>query len=171
VRRIVYLGGLGDEKQPLSAHLQSRHEVGEVLRASGVPIIEFRASIIIGSGSLSFELIRALVERLPAMITPRWWMSSHSQSLSWMCWLSRVGSGSAGGRAPAPSKSAGPIACPTEASCASMPASEACGVGMISVPVLTPKLSSLWLGLVTPLYARIGRILIDSIRHETVGSG
>ena len=72
VRRIIYLGGLGDDEPELSAHLRSRHEVGDVLRASGVPIIEFRASIIIGSGSLSFELIRALVERLPAMITPRW---------------------------------------------------------------------------------------------------
>jgi uncharacterized protein YbjT (DUF2867 family) len=72
VRRIIYLGGLGDDRQELSAHLRRRHEVGEVLRAAGVPTIEFRASIIIGSGSLSFELIRALVERLPAMITPRW---------------------------------------------------------------------------------------------------
>ena len=63
VRRIIYVGGLGDDRQELSAHLRSRHEVGDVLRASGVPVLEFRASIIIGSGSLSFELIRALVER------------------------------------------------------------------------------------------------------------
>ena len=72
IRRIVYLGGLGDSEQPLSAHLKSRHEVGEILRSTGVPVIEFRASIVIGSGSLSFEMIRALVERLPVMIAPRW---------------------------------------------------------------------------------------------------
>jgi len=72
VKRIIYLGGLGEEEQALSAHLRSRHEVGERLRASGVPVVEFRASIIIGSGSLSFEMIRALVERLPVMVTLRW---------------------------------------------------------------------------------------------------
>jgi uncharacterized protein YbjT (DUF2867 family) len=72
VRRIVYLGGLGDEDADLSPHLRSRHEVGRALRASGVPVIEFRASVVIGSGSLSFEMLRALVERLPVMVTPRW---------------------------------------------------------------------------------------------------
>jgi uncharacterized protein YbjT (DUF2867 family) len=72
VRRIIYLGGLGEQTSALSPHLRSRQEVGEVLRASGVPVIELRASIIIGSGSLSFEMIRALVERLPIMVTPRW---------------------------------------------------------------------------------------------------
>ena len=71
VRRIVYLGGLGSD-EGLSPHLASRHEVGRILRDSGVPTIEFRASVILGSGSLSFELVRALVERLPVMLTPRW---------------------------------------------------------------------------------------------------
>ena len=70
VRKIVYLGGLGRGK--LSPHLESRQEVGRILRASGVPAIEFRASIVIGSGSASFEMIRALVEKLPVMVTPRW---------------------------------------------------------------------------------------------------
>ncbi|MCX6909283.1 MAG: NAD(P)H-binding protein, partial [Verrucomicrobia bacterium] len=72
VRRIIYVGGLGQSSGSLSPHLRSRHEVGDILRASGVEVIEFRASIVIGSGSLSFEMIRALVERLPLMITPRW---------------------------------------------------------------------------------------------------
>ena len=71
VGSIVYLGGLGSGDD-LSAHLASRQEVGRILRASGVPTIEFRASIIIGSGSLSFEMVRSLVERLPVMMTPRW---------------------------------------------------------------------------------------------------
>ena len=72
VHRIIYLGGLGAEGQSLSAHLRSRQEVADILRSSGVPTIEFRASIVIGSGSLSFEMIRALVQRLPVMICPRW---------------------------------------------------------------------------------------------------
>ena len=72
VRRIVYLGGLATGDEPLSKHLKSRIETGQVLRESGVPVVEFRASVVIGSGSLSFELIRALVERLPVMICPRW---------------------------------------------------------------------------------------------------
>jgi uncharacterized protein YbjT (DUF2867 family) len=72
VRRIVYLGGLGDSAEPLSDHLTSRHEVGRILAASGVPVVEFRAAIIVGSGSVSFELIRCLTERLPIMIAPRW---------------------------------------------------------------------------------------------------
>lgn len=72
VQRIVYLGALGSGDDQLSPHLQSRHEVGDILRESGVPVIELRASIIIGAGSLSFEMIRSLVERLPVMITPRW---------------------------------------------------------------------------------------------------
>ncbi len=72
VVRIVYLGGLGDERVDLSPHLRSRHEVGRLLREGGVPVVELRASIVVGSGSLSFEMIRALVERLPVMVTPRW---------------------------------------------------------------------------------------------------
>ena len=72
VRRIVYLGGLTDDTTQLSAHLKSRAQTGDVLRASGVPVVEFRASIVIGAGSLSFEMIRALVERLPVMVCPRW---------------------------------------------------------------------------------------------------
>ncbi|HYC32970.1 MAG TPA: NAD(P)H-binding protein [Gemmatimonadales bacterium] len=71
VRRIIYLGGLG-QGDHLSRHLASRQEVGRILRESGVPTIEFRTSIVIGSGSLSFELVRALVEKLPAMVTPSW---------------------------------------------------------------------------------------------------
>ncbi|MGB6520828.1 MAG: NAD(P)H-binding protein, partial [Candidatus Cybelea sp.] len=72
VKAIVYLGGLGDDRDALSTHLRSRHEVGEVLRESGVPVIEFRAAQIIGSGSISFEMMRYLTERLPLMIAPRW---------------------------------------------------------------------------------------------------
>src|SRR6185369_1090025 len=72
VQRIIYLGALGNDGELLSPHLRSRQEVGQILRDSGVPLLEFRASIVIGSGSLSFEMIRSLVERLPIMITPKW---------------------------------------------------------------------------------------------------
>ena len=72
VRRILYLGGIAHDADTLSTHIKSRVETGKVLRDSGVPVVEFRASIVIGACSLSFEMIRALVERLPAMICPRW---------------------------------------------------------------------------------------------------
>jgi uncharacterized protein YbjT (DUF2867 family) len=71
VKRIIYLGGMGNEREELSPHLRSRHEVGRILRDSGVPTLEFRASIVLGSGSLSFEMIRALTEHLPIMVMPR----------------------------------------------------------------------------------------------------
>ncbi|MDH5253737.1 MAG: NAD(P)H-binding protein [Nitrospira sp.] len=72
VKGLIYVGGLGSDEEELSTHLRSRHEVGNILRESGLPVCEFRASAVIGSGSASFELIRALVERLPIMLTPRW---------------------------------------------------------------------------------------------------
>ena len=72
VKRIVYLGGLGSPGEELSTHLKSRHEVGEILKSSNAQTIEFRASIVIGSGSLSFELVRTLVDRLPILIMPKW---------------------------------------------------------------------------------------------------
>ena len=72
VKRIIYLGGLGDPNEVESDHLVSRHEVGQALAAGGVPVVEFRAAVIIGSGSASFEIIRHLTERLPVMVTPQW---------------------------------------------------------------------------------------------------
>lgn len=72
VKRIIYLGGLGDRNKSLSRHLEARQQVGEVLRQSGVPVTEFRAAIVIGSGSMSFEMIRYLTERLPILLTPKW---------------------------------------------------------------------------------------------------
>jgi uncharacterized protein YbjT (DUF2867 family) len=73
VRRIIYLGGLGDDADPkLSPHLRSRHEVGKILRDSGVETIEVRASMVIGAGSLSFDLMKSLTDRLPVMLCPRW---------------------------------------------------------------------------------------------------
>jgi uncharacterized protein YbjT (DUF2867 family) len=168
VRRIIYLGGLGDDRQELSAHLRSRHEVGDVLRASGVTVLEFRASIIIGSGSLSFELIRALVERLPAMIMPRW-VNVTAQPIAINDKLAYL---VAGLEVPLDGHRTFEIGGTDRVSYGDIMREYARQRGlkrlMIPVPLLTPRLSSLWLGLVTPLYARIGRILVDSMRHETV---
>lgn len=168
VKRIIYLGGLGDDSEELSEHLKSRHETGEVLRASGVTVIEFRASVIIGSGSLSFEMIRSLVEKLPVMTTPKW-VYVESQPLAVEDVLdyliaaldvrfdtSRIYE--IGGR--------------DVVTYADLMREYARQRGLrrliIPVPFLTPWLSSLWLGLVTPLFARVGRKLIEGVRHPTV---
>jgi uncharacterized protein YbjT (DUF2867 family) len=168
VQRIIYLGGLGSRLIKLSPHLRSRQEVGEILRQSGVPVIEFRASIVLGSGSLSFEMVRALVERLPVMITPRW-VTILAQPIAIddvLQYLRAALDVSIGG------SSIFEIGGPDQVSYGELMREYARQRGlhrlMISVPILTPRLSSLWLGLVTPLYARVGRKLIDSIRHPTV---
>lgn len=167
VQRIIYLGGLGSGPD-LSAHLKTRQDVGRILGEAGVPVLELRASIIIGSGSLSFEMIRSLVEKLPVMTTPSW-VRVLAQPIS----IEDV------------------IAYLTEARTMPLAESRVFEIGgsevvsyreimreyarqrglhrlMIPVPVLTPALSSLWLGLVTPLYARVGRKLIEGVRNPTV---
>jgi uncharacterized protein YbjT (DUF2867 family) len=168
VRRIVYLGGLGDEDSDLSPHLRSRHEVGRVLRGSGVPVIEFRASVVIGSGSLSFEMLSALVERLPAMVTPRW-VDVTAQPIAIGDLLAYL---EAALVLEAEDSRVYEIGGAERVSYGGLMREYARQRGlrrvMIPVPVLTPRLSSLWLGLVTPLYARVGRDLIESICHETV---
>jgi uncharacterized protein YbjT (DUF2867 family) len=168
VSRIVYLGGLGNTDEALSAHLRSRHEVGDVLRESGVPVIEFRASIIIGSGSLSYEMIRSLVERLPIMITPRW-VQVPAQPIAIDDVLEYL---VAALQLPPSRHQVYEIGGADVVSYADIMRAYARQRGirlrMIPVPVLTPYVSSLWLGLVTPLYARIGRKLIESIVHSTV---
>lgn len=168
VRRIVYLGGLGEEDEGLSPHLRSRQEVGHMLRASGVQVIEFRASIVIGSGSLSFEMIRSLMERLPVMITPKW-VRIVAQPIAIQDLLSYL---TAALDLDAEESRIYEIGGSERVSYRELMGEYARSRGlhrlMIPVPVLTPRLSSLWLGLVTPLYARVGRKLIESVTHETV---
>ncbi len=167
LKRIVYLGGLG-RGEPLSPHLKSRQEVGGILRKSGVPTIEFRAGIIIGSGSLSFEMVRALVEKLPVMTAPRW-VRTLTQPIAIEDVIAY-------------------LAAAIDLDVAESVIFEIGGTDRVSyfdllkeyarqrglkrlivpLPVLTPWLSSLWLGLVTPLYARVGRELIEGLRNETV---
>ena len=168
VQRIIYLGGLGRSSDQLSTHLRSRQEVGEILRSAGVPVIEFRASVVIGSGSLSFEMIRALVERLPVMIAPRW-VSVDAQPIAIADLLAYL---LAALDHPIDAARIFEIGGSDRVSYGGLMQEYARQRGLkrlvISVPFLTPRLSSLWLGLVTPLYMRVGRKLIDSIRHSTV---
>ncbi|HET9512369.1 MAG TPA: DUF2867 domain-containing protein [Gemmatimonadales bacterium] len=170
VRRIIYLGGLGESAGALSTHLRSRQETGEVLRrhAGDTEVVELRASIIIGSGSASFEMIRALVERLPVMITPRW-VSVLAQPIAIEDVLAYLEEAIG---LPATGHRIFEIGGRDVTSYREIMQEYARQRGlrriMIPVPLLTPRLSSLWLGLVTPLYARVGRRLIDSMRHPTV---
>ncbi len=168
VRRIIYLGGLGDEQERLSPHLRSRQEVGRLLASTGVQVIEFRASIVLGSGSLSFEMIRALVEKLPVMITPRW-VEIRAQPIAIEDLLDYLIAALELSRNESRVYEIGGA---DQVSYGELMREYARQRGLrrllIRVPLLTPRLSSLWLGLVTPLYSRIGRKLIDSIRHPTL---
>lgn len=170
VKRIVYLGGLGNPDHKLSKHLRSRQEIGDVLRTSAASVIEFRASIIIGSGSLSFEMIRALVERLPVMICPKW-VRVLAQPIAIEDVLAYLVEAL---DIPCNESMIFEIGGPDQISYGEIMQRYAKQRGltrwMIPVPLLTPYLSSLWLGLVTPLYSRVGRKLVDSLRNPTLVS-
>jgi uncharacterized protein YbjT (DUF2867 family) len=168
VRRIVYLGGLATGNEAFSKHLRSRIETGQTLRQSGVPVVEFRASVVIGSGSLSFELIRALVERLPVMVCPRW-VATLGQPIAIDDVLAYL---AAALQLPDGESRTFEIGGADQASYGDVMREYARQRGlrrvMISVPLLTPRLSSLWLGLVTPVYARVGRELIEGLKNRSV---
>jgi len=170
VKRIVYLGGLGNPDHKLSKHLRSRQEIGNILRTSSAAVIEFRASIIIGSGSLSFEMIRALVERLPVMICPKW-VRVMAQPIAIEDVLEYLFQAL---QLPIRKTVVFEIGGPDQMSYGEIMQMYAKLRGlsrwMIPVPLLTPYLSSLWLGLVTPLYARVGRKLVESLRNPTLVS-
>lgn len=170
VAQIVYLGGLGDDNDPtLSHHLRSRHEVGEVLADGPVPVTELRAAVIIGSGSASFEMLRHLVEVLPVMVTPKW-VRTRCQPvairdvLHWL--VAAIAEPAALGKV---LEIGGPDVCTYEemmriyAEVAGLPRRR-----IVSVPLLTPRLSSLWIGLVTPLPTNVARPLVDGLSNEVV---
>lgn len=170
VRRIIYLGGLGSRDKNLSKHLRSRQETGDVLRSSGVQVIELRASIVIGSGSLSFEMIRALVERLPVMICPKW-VRVLAQPIAIEDVLAYLLEAV---ELPERDSKIYEIGGPDQVSYGEIMQEYSRQRGlrrlMIPVPLLTPYLSSLWLGFVTPLYARVGRKLVASLKNPTLVS-
>ncbi|TDQ52961.1 SDR family oxidoreductase [Actinorugispora endophytica] len=169
VGRVVYLGGLSPEGERLSPHLRSRAEVGGIFLDSPVPAIVLRAAIILGSGSASFEMLRHLTERLPAMTTPRW-VSNRVQPIAVRDVL-RLLVGCA--RLPADVDRAFDIGGDEVLTYAEMIQRFARVAGIrrrliIPVPVLSPGLSSLWVGVVTPVPAAIARPLVESLRHEVV---
>jgi uncharacterized protein YbjT (DUF2867 family) len=169
VGRIVYLGGLGAEDDDLSEHLRSRHEVGKVLADGPVPVTELRAAIIIGSGSASFEMLRNLVDVLPVMTTPKW-VGTRVQPIGVrdvVHYLAEVLEVEA---------TAGQvigIGGPDVMTYQELMQvyAEVSGLGrrlIVPVPVLTPGLSSLWIGLVTPLPPGLARPLVESLVNEVV---
>lgn len=168
VKRIIYLGGLGSDQDRLSEHLKSRHETGECLRSSGIAVTEFRAGVIIGSGSLSFEMLRYLTERVPVMICPRW-VSTRAQPIAirdilryLIEALDLAGSGN----------EVFEIGGLDQLSYGEMMKIYAAKRGLrrwiINVPVLTPRLSSYWVNLVTPIPSSIARPLIDGVKNESI---
>jgi uncharacterized protein YbjT (DUF2867 family) len=167
VRRIVYLGGLA-HGGGLSAHMRSRVETGNILRAGGVPVIEFQASIVIGSGSASFEMIRALVERLPVMITPRW-VNTAAQPIAIEDVIDYL---AASARLPANGNLTFEIGGADITSYMGIMREYArqrkLRRWIVRVPFLSLSLSSRWLTLITPVYAAIGRSLIASVRNPSV---
>jgi len=168
VQRILYLGGLGDPESELSMHLRSRQDTGNALRQSGVPVTEFRAAVIVGSGSLSFEMIRYLTERVPVMVCPRW-VFTRIQPIGIDDVLAYLVQG---------------LSVPESAGCVvevggqdvltygdmMLGYAEARGLKrfLLPVPVLTPRLSSYWVHWVTPVPADIARPLIEGLRNEVI---
>jgi uncharacterized protein YbjT (DUF2867 family) len=169
VRRVIYLGGLGDDADPkLSKHLRSRHEVGRILRSSGVETIEFRASLVIGTGSLSFDLVRSLTDRLPVMLCPRW-LTTPTQPIAVDDVLAYL---LAAKDLPPGESRIFEIGCDDVTTYGGMIREYARQKGLrrwlIFVPVLTPHLSGLWLALVTPATYDVGRHLIEGLKNPTV---
>lgn len=167
VQRIIYLGGLANGGE-LSPHMRSRVETGNALRSSGVPVIELQASIVIGSGSASFEMMRALVERLPAMITPRW-VNTAAQPIAIEDVIEYLVAAS---RLPATGNLTFEIGGADVTSYIGIMREYARQRNLrrwiVRVPFLSLSLSSRWLTLITPVYASIGRRLIESVRNPSV---
>lgn len=168
VQRIFYLGGLQPQGGP-SEHLASRRETGDVLRQGAVPVTEVRAGIVVGAGSAGFEVIRDLVNHLPVMTTPRWVRSrtrpiALDDLLSYLTGLART---------PHPDGAIYDVGGPEVLTYAEMLKGFGRETGkravIVPLPVLTPRLSSYWLGLVTAVPASVARPLIDGLRHDLLG--
>lgn len=168
VERILYLGGLGDPATDLSKHLRSRQQTGQALQEAGVPVTEFRAAIVVGSGSISFEMIRYLTERVPVMICPRW-IFTRVQPIAIGDVLHYL---VAALETPQSRSQIIEIGGSDVMTYGEMMLGYARARGLrrwlLSVPVLTPRLSSYWVHLVTPIPASIARPLIDGLRNEVI---
>ncbi|MFM1966609.1 MAG: hypothetical protein RL134_2334, partial [Actinomycetota bacterium] len=173
VGRIVYLGGLAPEipAGKMSRHMRSRSQVGEILRSSGVPTCELRAAVVIGSGSASFEMLRYLTERLPAMITPRW-VRQRTQPIAIRDVLRYL---VLAADLPPEVNRAFDIGGPEVMTYQEMMQRYAAAAGLpkrliLPINLLSPGLSSHWVGLVTPVPRRLARPLVESLRHPAVCS-
>jgi uncharacterized protein YbjT (DUF2867 family) len=166
--RIVYLGGLGDEADELSAHLRSRREVEELLGSTGVPVTALRAGIIVGHGGISWEMTRQLVEHLPAMITPRW-VHTRTQPIAvadvvrYLVGVLEVPEAAGRGL-----DVGGPDVLEYLEMMRRVATIEGRTMLVVPVPLLTPQLSSRWLSLVTNVDVQTGRSLIDSMSNEVI---
>lgn len=168
VGRIIYLGGLGDPTADLSEHLRSRQRTGQALREAGVPVTEFRAAIIVGAGSVSFEMIRYLTERVPIMICPRW-TYTRVQPIAIRDVLAYL---VAAIEVPASAGHIVEIGGADVLTYGDMMLGYAHARGLhrwlVPVPVLSPRLSSYWVHWVTPIPAQIARPLIEGLRNEVI---
>jgi len=168
LHRIVYLGGLGDDSDDLSAHLRSRREVEQLLGSSGVPVTTLRAGIIVGHGGISWELTRQLVEHLPAMITPRW-VRTRTQPIAIddvVRYL--VGVLELAEAADRAFDIGGPEVLEYVTMMRRVAQIQGRKFAVMPVPLLTPRLSSLWLTLVTDVDGQTARALVDSMSNEVV---
>lgn len=170
VQLIVYLGGLGEESEALSTHLRSRHEVGRVLRESGVPVIEFRAAQIIGSGSVSFEMIRYLTERLPVMIAPKW-VTTRCQPIGISDVLRYLVAALAQSRESRVFEIGGRDVLTYRDMMMRYASLRGLKRFIVVVPLFTPKLSSYWVHLVTPIPASLAQPLIQGLSNEVIVHG
>jgi len=168
VRQIVYLGGLGEESDDLSEHLRSRRDTERHLASGSVPVTTIRAAMVIGPGSAAFDTILALVDRLPAMICPRW-VSTPTQPIA-INDVARYIAGVCGNpEAIAQTYDAGgPEVMTYRQMIERIARIRHRHPIIIEVPFLTPRLSSLWLRLVTPVHAGVARPLIDGLRNPTI---
>lgn len=168
VRQLVYLGGLGDDSAELSAHLRSRIETGRRLASTSVPVTTLRAAVVVGRGSAAFETVVALVDRLPAMIAPRW-VSTRTQPIALrdvVAYLAAVcGVEQALGEA---YDVGGPEVMTYREMMERIARMRGRRPFILEVPVLTPYLSSLWLHIVTPVKAGVARPLVEGLKNETV---
>ena len=169
VERIVYLGGLGSSEDQLSEHLQSRQETGRQLAAAGTPVLELRAGMVIGAGSASFRMLNDLVKRLPLMVTPRW-VATRSQPIAIRdvvsCLIAAAEVPLSAGHVIVEIGGADVLS--YREMMRRVGASRGRHPTIVTVPVLTPRLSSLWCGLVTSVPTSIARPLIDGLRNETI---
>jgi uncharacterized protein YbjT (DUF2867 family) len=168
LRQLVYLGGLGDDSPELSRHLRSRAETADALASRSVPLTTLRAAMVIGAGSAAFETIVALVDRLPAMICPRW-VSTQTQPIA----LADIAAylAAAAGRKDMLGRSfdaGGPDVITYREMIERIARIRGRRPLIVEVPVITPRLSSYWLHLVTPVNAGIARPLIEGLRNATV---